>query len=205
MRCQIVISAFNMYGTTWNNFCPSECRGNITWLTESKSFCTFVPIIETVHTTLTFLSKLNYIVGSFKACDNSTGSCGSTLVIFLFFFEKRICLLKILQENPWNRINWFFHFLKDPSIDYIWMDEIEQSPYVVAKSFSIFYQFFWSFLLLLWFQITVSSFVKQHQFYKNKFSVNFLRRNNDVKKLSNNAWQKLPFSFSVSRKTTDSP
>lgn len=124
---------------------------------------------------------------------------------FFFFFEKRICLLKILQEFPWNGINWFFHFLKDPSIDYIWVDEIEQNPYVVAKSFSIFYQFFWSFLLLLWFQVTVSSFVKQHQFYKNKFFDNFVRRNNDAKKLSNNTWQKLPFSFSVSRKTTDSP
>ena len=106
LRSQIVISAFNMYGTTWNNFCPSECRGNITWLTGSKSFCNFVPIIETVHTTLTFLSELNYMTVSFKACDNSSASWGSTLVIFLFFFWEENLFIKNSARISlkWNKL-----------------------------------------------------------------------------------------------------
>ena len=35
---------------------------NVTGLTVSKAFCIFVPIIETVHTTSTFLSELNNIL-----------------------------------------------------------------------------------------------------------------------------------------------
>ena len=35
---------------------------NVTGPTVSKAFCIFVPIIETVHTTSTFLSELNNIL-----------------------------------------------------------------------------------------------------------------------------------------------